>query len=165
MSTDVVSAGKVIGFHYTLRNDAGEVIDSSAGADPLHYLHGAGNIVPGLESELLGKKIGEAFQVIVAAADGYGERFEEGVHEVPRGQFPPEVEIEVGMQFGTEGPDGNPVPVWVADVTEDTVTIDFNHPLAGARLHFDIELVSMRDASSEEIAHGHPHGPGGHHHH
>jgi FKBP-type peptidyl-prolyl cis-trans isomerase SlyD len=165
MSTDVITTGKVVGFHYTLRNDAGEILDSSNGAEPLHYLHGGGNIVPGLENALHGKSAGESLKVTVAPGDGYGERHEAGVHRVPRDQFPPNVQIEVGMQFGTEGPDGEAVPVWVAAVDADAVTIDFNHPLAGQSLHFDVQLISVRDATDEEKAHGHPHGPGGHHHH
>jgi FKBP-type peptidyl-prolyl cis-trans isomerase SlyD len=162
--SDIVADGKVVGFHYTLRNDAAEVIDTSDGGRPLVYLHGASNIVPGLERELTGQAVGASMQVQVAPEDGYGVRYEEGVHQVPRAQFPPGVDIQVGMQFGAEGPDGNPMPVWVAAVGDDVVTIDFNHPLAGQTLHFAVEIVSIRDASAEEIAHGHPHGPGGHHH-
>lgn len=163
MSTPI-AAGKVVGFHYTLRNDAGEVVDSSDGVDPLTYMHGAGSIVPGLENALAGKTEGDAFTVVVPPTEGYGVRNEGMVHEVPRSQFPPDVEIEAGMQFGAQGPDGQAVPVWVAAVTDEAVTVDFNHPLAGQQLHFEITVASVRDATAEEVEHGHAHGPGGHDH-
>ncbi len=164
MASDVVAAGKVVGFHYTLRNDSGAVVDSSQGGEALSYLHGAGNIVPGLENALTGKKIGDQLKVKVSPSEGYGERFEEGVQQIPRDQFPPGIDIQVGMQFGAEGPDGSPVPVWVIGIAPDTVTIDFNHPMAGQNLNFEVAIASVRDASPEEMQHGHPHGPGGHHH-
>lgn len=163
MRSDVVTHGKVVGISYTLRSDSGQVIDASQGGEILHYLHGASNIVPGLEAALFGRAVGESLSVKVPPSEGYGDRYGGGVHEVPRHRFPPEADIVVGMQFGAEGPDREPVPVWVIDVTADTVTIDFNHPLAGQNLNFDVTIASVRDATPHEIAAGHPHGPGGGH--
>lgn len=150
-------------FHYTLRNDADEVIDSSEGKDPLAYLHGAGNIVPGLENALVGKSAGDQFKVSVDAAQGYGEKHDALVEEVPREAFQGIDKIEVGMRFQADS-DKGPMVVTVAAVSDDTVTVDGNHPLAGETLHFDIDVVEVREASAEEKEHGHPHGPGGHHH-
>lgn len=160
MST--VAANKVVTFHYTLTNDAGEQIDSSRGGQPLSYLHGAGNIVVGLEKQLTGKTIGDKLDAKVEAGEGYGERDERAVHRVSKAQFPPGMNIEKGMQFGAQGPDGSPVPVWVTGIEGDTVVVDFNHPLAGVRLNFAVEIVALRDATAEELAHGHPHGADGH---
>ncbi|MFT5153501.1 MAG: FKBP-type peptidyl-prolyl cis-trans isomerase SlyD [Planctomycetota bacterium] len=148
---------------YKLTDDQGEVIDSSDGGDPLAYLHGAGNLIPGLEAELQGKGGGDAFKVRIAPEDGYGERKEEMVQEVPRTQFPDDVEIEAGMQFQAPGPDGAAV-VTVVGVEGDKVKLDANHPLAGIALNFDVKIVEVRTASAEELEHGHVHGPGGHQH-
>lgn len=154
----------VVQMHYTLTNPDGEVIDSSAGREPLAYLHGSGNIVPGLERQLSGLAIGAKVTALVPAVEGYGEREDIEPQEVPRQQFPPNVDISAGMMFQAQTPDGRPFPVWVSKVEGDTVYIDPNHPLAGVDLKFDVEIVSVREASEEELAHGHPHGPGGHHH-
>jgi FKBP-type peptidyl-prolyl cis-trans isomerase SlyD len=162
MST--IADGKVVTFHYTLKNDAGEVIDSSSGLDPLTYLHGAGNIVPGLEAQLLGKSAGEAFDALVAAKDGYGEYVDEAVHQVTRTQFPPEMELAVGMQFGAHGPNGEQVACWVRKIEAENITVDFNHPLAGQRLHFAVQIIDVRDASAEEREHGHVHDANAHNH-
>lgn len=159
-----IAEGKVVTFHYTLKNDAGEVIDSSSGNEPLAYLHGAGNIVPGLEGALLGHAAGEAFDVTLAPKDGYGDYVDDVVHNVSRSQFPEGTEITVGMQFGAEGPEGQQVACWVRKVEADTVVVDFNHPLAGQTLHFSVTIVSVRDASDAEKQHGHVHGEHGHGH-
>ena len=160
------SAGddKVVTIHYTLRDDDGDIIDTSMGGEPLDYLHGHGGIVPGLEAALAGKHAGEKFNVSVKPADGYGEASGSQPKPVPREAFPEDLEIEVGMQFFAQGPNDEPVPVWIASVDDKTVLIDFNHPLAGQTLHFDVEVVGVRDATAEEIDHGHPHGEDGHHH-
>ncbi|MBI5431768.1 MAG: peptidylprolyl isomerase [Planctomycetes bacterium] len=163
-----VSDGVVVAIHYTLKNDAGETLDSSSGGDPLEYLHGAGNIVPGLESALTGKQLGEQLEVSVAPADGYGERDPRGVQKVPRNSFPPGVDLQPGMAFLADGPDGEPVQVWISALEADRVVIDLNHPLAGVTLHFEVQISALRAATAEEIEHGHPHGPdghGGHEHH
>lgn len=130
------------------------------------YLHGADNIVPGLERELEGKRVGDKLKVQVEPKDGYGERDEQAVHQVSRAQFPEDMPVQVGMQIGAQDPDeGHAIPAWITHVQGDLVTLDFNHPLAGVRLHFDVEIVAIREATAEELEHGHPHGPDGHHHH
>lgn len=159
-----ITKGKAVLMHYVLKNDGGEVLDSSEGQAPLAYLHGASNIVPGLEKELEGKKKGDKVSAAVAPAEGYGERDQRGVQQVGRDQFPEEAELEPGMQFMAENGDGSQFPFWITEIGDDEVTIDMNHPLAGETLHFDVEIVEVRDASEEELAHGHVHGPGGHHH-
>jgi FKBP-type peptidyl-prolyl cis-trans isomerase SlyD len=156
--------GAAVSFHYTLKNDAGEVLDSSSGGEPMTYLHGSGNIVPGLERELTGKVQGTHLEVRVEPVDAYGLRDRE-LEEVPRQAFPPGLEIKKGMMFQAETPEGHVVPLWVADVKGDTVFVDPNHPLAGVTLHFTVDIVEVRAATGEELAHGHVHGPGGHHHH
>jgi FKBP-type peptidyl-prolyl cis-trans isomerase SlyD len=165
MTAAIAGDNKVVSIHYTLRDDDGDVIDSSAGSEPLEYLHGHGGIVPGLEAALTGKAAGDKLKVTVAPADGYGEVEEPGPRPVPRTAFPADFEIEVGGQFFVSGPDGEPMPLWIAAVQGDQILVDHNHPLAGENLHFEVEVVSIRDASAEELEHGHPHGPDGHHHH
>jgi len=159
---DTIAADKVVIMHYTLKNDAGDVLDSSAGSDPLAYLHGADNIVPGLENALTGKSVGDKLNVEVAPAEGYGTRNAE-LFSVERTSFPADVDLVKGMQFVAEGANGL-IPLWVDRVEGDQVFVDPNHPLAGETLHFDVEIVDIRAASPDEIEHGHPHGPGGHHH-
>jgi FKBP-type peptidyl-prolyl cis-trans isomerase SlyD len=156
-----VASGKVVSIHYTLADDEGSVLDSSAGREPLAYLHGAGNIVPGLERELTGKRVGDALKVRVPPEEGYGLHDPRGVRRAPRSAFPPDAHIEAGMEFSVEVEDGRVVPVWIAAVEPDAITVDFNHPLAGVALNFDVTVTAIRDATAEEIAHGHPHGPGG----
>lgn len=158
-----IAERRVAAFHYTLTNDKGEVIDSSEGREPLVYLHGVGNIVPGLEREMSGKKAGDSFNVVVAPEEGYGVHHAQLIQQVPRAAFQGVDMIEPGMQFHANGPQG-PMTVTVAAVDGDTVTIDGNHPLAGQALYFAIEVTDVRDASPEEILHGHVHGAGGHHH-
>ncbi|WP_257388301.1 FKBP-type peptidyl-prolyl cis-trans isomerase [Tahibacter caeni] len=158
-----IAERRVAAFHYTLTNDKGEIIDSSEGREPLVYLHGVGNIVPGLEREMSGKKAGDSFNVVVAPEEGYGVHHAQLIQRVPREAFQGVDTIEPGMQFHANGPQG-PMTVTVAAVDGDTVTIDGNHPLAGQSLHFAIEITDVRDASPEEILHGHVHGAGGHHH-
>lgn len=153
----------VASFNYTLTNDAGEIIDSSEGRSPLAYLHGAGNIVPGLEKQMAGRKAGDRFDVVVAPEDGYGQPNPMLVQTVPREAFQGVDTIEVGMEFQAQTPQG-PLSVVVSKVDAEHVTVDGNHPLAGKTLHFAIEVTDVRDASVEELAHGHVHGPGGHHH-
>lgn len=149
--------------HYVLKNDAGEVLDSSEGDEPLAYIHGQGDIVEGLEKALAGKRKGEKLSVKVSAAEGYGERDAEKVQSVPRAMFEDGVNVEPGMQFQTRTPDGIAI-VTVTNVAGELVTIDANHPLAGETLHFAIEVMDVRACTPEELAHGHIHGAGGHHH-
>lgn len=153
----------VASFHYTLTNDAGDVLDSSEGREPLTYLHGASNIVPGLESQMTGRVAGDRFDADVAAADGYGEYVAELVQVVPRASFAGIDDLAVGMQFQAQTGQGA-LPVVITEIDGDDVTVDGNHPLAGETLHFAIEIVEVREASVEEVLHGHVHGAGGHHH-
>ena len=154
----------VASIHYTLKNDEGMVLDTSEGRDPLPYLHGAGNIIPGLEKALEGKQGGDQIQVAIEPQDAYGEYSPELVATLNRAMFEGVDELEVGMQFHASGPDGGMQIVTIRDVEGDDVIVDGNHPLAGQRLNFDVKVVSVRDASEEEVAHGHIHGEGGHHH-
>lgn len=159
-----IATQKAVSIDYTLTNDAGEVIDSSAGGAPLAYLHGAGNIIPGLERALEGKQSGDRVQVSVEPEDAYGEYSAELVATLNRSMFEGVDELEVGMQFHASAPDGSMQIVTIRDLEGDNVVVDGNHPLAGQRLNFDVTVVSVRDANPEEIAHGHIHGEGGHHH-
>ena len=157
-----VENGKVVSFHYTLTNAQGDVLDQSQ-EHPMPYLHGAGNIIPGLEKELAGKKVGDKLTVNVPAAEAYGEYHEQLVNDVPREAFQGVDNIEAGMQFQADTPEGVQV-ITVKAVNGETVTVDANHPLAGQDLNFDVEIVEVREATEEESAHGHVHGVGGHHH-
>ena len=150
-------------FHYTLTDAAGKVIDSSDGRAPLSYLHGAGNTVPGLEKQMSGKQQGDVFNVVVDPEEGYGMPNPAMVQVVPREALQGVETLEVGMEFQADTPQG-PMSVAIAKIDGDQVTVDGNHPLAGQPLHFSIEVTDVRDASLEELTHGHVHGPGGHHH-
>lgn len=159
-----ISQDKVVSIHYTLTGADGETLDSSRGrGEPLAYLHGHGNIIPGLENALTGKSAGDTLNVQVAPAEGYGERYEQLVQQVPRSAFEGVDTLEPGMQFQAET--GMGVRLFtITEVQGDQVTIDGNHPLAGQTLNFDVEVTEVRDASPEELEHGHVHGPGGHEH-
>lgn len=158
-----ITKDAVASIEYELKDDTGEVLDTSKGHGPLAYIHGAGNLIPGLESELEGKASGDSFKVRIAAEDAYGARNEDLVQDVPRSRFPEEAEIEPGVQFQAEGPAGIEI-VTVIAVEEETVKLDGNHPLAGVNLAFDVTVVDVRDATPTELEHGHVHGPGGHAH-
>ncbi|AND68759.1 peptidyl-prolyl cis-trans isomerase [Dyella thiooxydans] len=153
----------VVSFHYTLTDDQGTVIDSSAGREPLTYLHGVGQIVPGLEKEMAGRTVGDQFKVDVAPEEGYGVRHAELEQQVPREAFQGVEDIQPGMQFQGRGPQGV-INVTVTRIEDGVVHIDGNHPLAGQTLHFDVQVTEVREATAEEQQHGHVHGPGGHHH-
>jgi FKBP-type peptidyl-prolyl cis-trans isomerase SlyD len=159
-----VGKDKVVSVDYTLTDSTGNVLDTSKGQEPLLYLHGVGSIVPGLETALEGKSAGEEIAVTVPPEQAYGQRDENLVQDVPRTAFG-ESKVEPGMQFRAEGKNAGARLVSVVSVGEQTVRIDANHPLAGKTLHFDVKVVSVRDATREEVTHGHVHGPGGHHHH
>ncbi|MCK9532402.1 MAG: peptidylprolyl isomerase [Gammaproteobacteria bacterium] len=158
-----ITAKKVVTIDYTLTDEQGQVIDSSQGRDPLAYLHGFSNIIPGLESALEGRTSGDALNVKVAPTEAYGERDDALIQSVSRDLFEDANELEVGMRFQSVSEDGVRL-VTVVDVTDDTVTVDANHPLAGVTLTFDVTVVDVRDANDEELEHGHVHGPEGHHH-
>lgn len=153
----------VASFHYTLKNDAGEVLDSSSGAEPLTYLHGTGNIIPGLENALVGKKAGDKLQVTIPPDQAYGERNDKLVQRIPKDQFPEPDRLAAGMRFQINGPNG-PMILQVMEVTANEVVVDGNPELAGQTLHFDVEITEVRKATDEELEHGHVHGAGGHHH-
>ena len=154
---------KVVSIDYTLTGKDGNVLDSSQGKAPLQYLHGRGNIIPGLESALEGKNEGEQVKVSVPPGQAYGERDERMVQPVPRSSFQGVEKIEPGMQFQANTQAG-PRIVTIVGVTPDQVTVDANHPLAGQTLNFDVKVVGIRDATQEELSHGHAHGAGGHQH-
>jgi len=158
-----VAQDKVVSIHYTLKDDSGQVLDQSAADEPLAYLHGNGNLVPGLEKALEGKQAGDKVSVAVAPAEGYGERDERMVQTVPRDAFRGVEAILPGMRFNAQSDHGVHTVV-VTKVERDTVTVDGNHPLAGQTLHFEVEVGEVREPSAEELDHGHVHGPGGHHH-
>ncbi|MCO4292085.1 peptidylprolyl isomerase [Solitalea sp. MAHUQ-68] len=160
---ETVKNGKVVSISYTLTNDKKEVLDQSQPNQPLEYLHGSFNIIPGLEKELEGLQVGDAKIVTVVPAEGYGELNNELIFDANRQNFPPDAELEVGMQFQAQG-EGGPMVIRIVNIDGDKVTVDGNHPLAGETLHFDVKVEALRDASKEEMDHGHVHGPGGHHH-
>jgi FKBP-type peptidyl-prolyl cis-trans isomerase SlyD len=154
-----ISKHKVAAIHYTLRDNEGTIIDSSEGRDPLQYLHGAGNLIPGMEEGLEGKAKGEKLNLTIDPEKGYGEKDETLIQKVPRSAFGDQ-EVKPGMRFSTN--QGGVVTV--TNVNLDSITVDGNHPLAGVPLNFAVEIVEVRNATDEEITHGHVHGPGGHHH-
>jgi FKBP-type peptidyl-prolyl cis-trans isomerase SlyD len=158
-----ITQDQVVSIHYVLRDDAGEVIDRSAEGEPLSYLHGHGQLIPGLERELTGRKAGDRLQVTVPPGAAYGEYDRELVQRVPRRTLKGIGEVRVGMQLQARTPQGERL-VSVTQVGGDLVTLDGNHPLAGKTLHFEVEVAAVRAATEKELAHGHVHGPGGHHH-
>lgn len=159
-----ITQDAVVLIEYTLKGDDGTIFDTSEGRAPLAYLHGHGNLLPGVEAALLGKLTGDAVSVTLSASDGYGEVEAGLVAEVPIAEFPAD-EVEVGMQFRIGPSAEESRVVTVTGLNDETVTLDANHPLAGETLHFAIQVVEVRVATSEELEHGHVHGPGGHHHH
>jgi FKBP-type peptidyl-prolyl cis-trans isomerase SlyD len=158
-----IEKNRVVTLNYTLRDEQGTVIDSSSGRAPLAYLHGKGNILPGLEEALAGKAEGDALDVTVAPERGYGPRDERLVQIVPRAKFGEVEGLAAGMQVRVHGQQGARI-VTVVRVDRDFVTVDGNHPLAGRTLHFSVEVTGVRKATHEEVTHGHVHGPGGHRH-
>lgn len=146
----------VVSMHYTLTNDEGTVLDSSEGRDPLNFLQGAHNIIPGLEKAMLGKADGDEFSVTIEPEEAYGVRHEQMVQKVPRTAFQGVDNLAVGMQFQAETEQG-PVPVKITEIVGDVVTVDGNHELAGVRLTFQVNIVNVREASQEEMDHGHAH--------
>lgn len=162
MSKDTVQDGLVVSMDYKLTVD-GEVLDSSDDAGPLQFLAGYGNIVPGLEREMIGMKVGESKDVVVAPADGYGEFDAEAFMDVPRNEFPSDLQIEEGVELNVTDEDGQSQYARVESLTADNVHLDFNHPLAGAELHFNVKVIALREPTKEELDHGHVHEEGHHH--
>jgi len=145
--------------HYTLKNDAGKTIDSSVSAEPLSFIFGSGQIIPGLEEELDGKAKGDKVQATIAPEKAYGKRNDEMIQTVPKSQFEDSEEIKEGIQFQADTEDG-PVLLTVLEVRDEEVVLDSNHPLAGETLHFDVEITEVRTATKDEMDHGHVHGEG-----
>lgn len=157
-----IAAQKVVSIAYTLKGDDGEVIDSSTGRDPLVYIQGVGSLVPGLEKALEGKAAGDHVAVSISPDDGYGPRDESLLRKIPVRKLPAKVKVGARVRLET---DVGPVMVLVKAVAGDYATVDPNHPLSGMTLHFEVDVVAVRDATAEELAHGHVHTGGGHHHH
>ncbi|MEP0073851.1 MAG: peptidylprolyl isomerase [Marinomonas sp.] len=158
-----ITENTVVSMHYTLTDEQGQTLDSSVGQDPLVFLSGAQNIIDGLDKALQGKAAGEKLAVSVAPEEGYGAVHQELIQKVPAENFQGVDDIQVGMQFMAQTPGGEQ-PVTVIGVEEDGIMLDGNHPLAGKTLNFDVEIVDVREASTEELEHGHVHGEGGHQH-
>lgn len=164
MTVDKVAQDVVVSFNYRLSLEDGSLVEESEAGEPLVYLHGHDNIIPGLESALAGMKIGEKKSVVVAAEDAYGEYDPDALETIDREDLPPQLKPEVGMLLTMEDDEGNAFMAQVVDVDDDFITVDFNHPMAGEELHFDVTIVDLRPATKEEMTHGHAHGEGGHHH-
>jgi FKBP-type peptidyl-prolyl cis-trans isomerase SlyD len=152
-----VQDGQIVSMDYTLHVD-GEIVDASEENEPLEFLQGAGNIIPGLESALYGMSIGESKRVAVMPGDGYGELDPEAFADIVRSDFPAEIPLEKGVEIEMSDQDGNPMYARIDSFDAETVKLDFNHPLAGKTLNFEVKVVALREASAEEIEHGHAHG-------
>ena len=159
---DTVENDLVVAIDYSLRVD-GEIIDESSEQEPLEYLQGHQNIIPGLEREMLGMKIGESKEVEVSPEEGYGKADPEAMMEVPKNQFPDHIPAEVGTELQVENENGDPVYARIDKVENNIVTLNFNHPLAGKKLHFTVKVLALREPNPEELDHGHVHGHGHHH--
>jgi len=147
----------VVSMHYKLTDDQENLLDSSEGKDPMNYLHGAGHIISGLEKALIGKTVGDALKVKIEPTEGYGEVMPHLIQKIEKSTFEDVESLEVGMAFDAQAPDGSNQRIVVKDIEVDEVTIDANHPLAGVNLNFDVEIVNIREATKEEISHGHVH--------
>ena len=158
-----ISANKVVSIHYTLTNDKGEVLDSSSGKAPLAYLHGNKNIISGLENALAGKEVGAKFNITIPPEEAYGVHDEALIQVIPKSVFQGIDSVEPGMQFQAKSDEGIQV-VTVTKVDGDKITVDGNHALAGETLNFNVEVADIREATAEELQHGHVHGPHGHGH-
>jgi FKBP-type peptidyl-prolyl cis-trans isomerase SlyD len=158
-----IANDSVVSIEYRLHLGDGKTIDESDPGEPLVYLHGYEQIVPGLEKALEGKKVGESLKVTVTPEEGYGEYDPDGVEEVPREDFPPDMELEAGGIVSATDEEGDEVDFLVKEVRPKTVVVDFNHPLAGKTLHFEVTVREVRAATKEELEHGHAHGPGHEH--
>lgn len=158
-----IAKNKVVAIDYTLTDAKGEVLDKSSKGKPLHFIQGAGNLIPGLEKALEGKAAGETLKAQIPHAEAYGPRDESLMQVIEKENFGDIQDLKVGMELEAESEDGVRIITIVA-IEGDNVTVDGNHPLAGVDLTFDVKIVEVRDATAEEIGHGHVHGPGGHHH-
>lgn len=161
----MIKEGTVVSLRYRLTDPDGVELDRAEVEEPFQYLHGSGQIIPGLEKALLGLLVGAKKQVVIPPADGYGEIDEQLITRAKKGQFPSGQEVKVGMQFAADVGQNQPVVFTITNMEGDDIDLDGNHPLAGVTLHFDVEVLGVREATAEEKQHGHAHGPGGHHDH
>lgn len=159
-----VADDRVVLFHYVLKDEAGEVLDAS-GEHAMVYLHGHHNIVPGLEKQLTGKAVGDELTAVVPPEEAYGTFDEEAYQKVPRKEMPKDLDLQVGMPLHFRASDGRIATLFVTDIKGAWVTVTSNHPLAGKTLTFDVAITGIREATPDELTHGHAHGPDGHHHH
>jgi FKBP-type peptidyl-prolyl cis-trans isomerase SlyD len=162
--TAVIDKDMVATVHYTGTFPDGEVFDSSIDRDPLQFLVGHSQMIPGFEEEMMGAAVGEKREFTLTPDRAYGEKDDEAIQQVPRDQFPPEMPLEVGVMGAAQTEQGQQMPFIITDISDDIVTVDFNHQMAGKTLRFSVEVVDVRAAAAEEMSHGHVHGPGGHHH-
>ncbi|HCY76852.1 MAG: peptidylprolyl isomerase [Ignavibacterium sp.] len=160
-----IELNKVVTLNFTLKDDSGNILDTTDNGGPFSYISGKNMVLPKLEEAVNGMIIGTKKNLKLNAADGYGDYNDDAVQVVGKENFPQDFVLEAGMEYMASNPEGVQMPFIITSVEDETVTIDFNHPLAGKNLNFDLELVDVRDATAEELAHGHVHGAGGHHHH
>lgn len=158
-----ISDGMVVDLNYTLKVDE-QVVDSSEGGEPIKFIQGEGHIIEGLEKELYGMKIGDDKDVVVSPEDGYGDLNTEAIVDVPKEEFPEEIPLKPGTELKVQNQSGETMNARIAAVEQDSVRLDFNHPLAGKELHFQVTVNDLREATEEEKEHGHIHGEGGHNH-
>lgn len=158
-----VGKNMVVSLNYTLKNSEGQVLDTSEGREPLVYLHGAGNLIPGLEAQIEGHEKGAVLDIVVEPEHAYGNRRDDLYRVVPKSGFQGNEEMQVGMQVQLETDQGLAIAS-ISAIEGEEVTLDMNHPLADMQLHFNVDIVDLREATEDEISHGHVHGPGGHHH-
>jgi len=151
-----ITDGKVVAFHHVLTDSSNVVLESTVGQQPTIYLHGAGNIIPRIEIALSGRSAGDTIDITLEPADAYGDRIEAGVVRFPRTHFPPDANLQAGNEYSARGPDGNAYPIWIVSDEGEEVVVDFNHPLAGERLHYELSVQSVRDATPDERDKGEP---------
>jgi len=159
-----VADNAVVGIEYTLKDSEGEVLDTSEGRGPLAYVHGKGGIIPGLQEALAGHSVGDELEVVVPPEKAYGQRNDQLLNRVPKEAFGGKLEFELGLQFPVQDQNGQMRMVTLVHIEDDAVVLDANHPLAGLELTFQVKIVEVREATAEELEHGHAHGPGGHSH-
>ena len=159
-----ILTNKIVTFNYTLKDDQGNQLDSTNKGEPFSFITGSMQVLPGLEEALSSMIIGSKKNIKLAAVDAYGEYDEGAIQKVKRNLFPEEAELEIGKTYFAHSPEGQHLQFVITQVENEDITVNFNHPLAGKDLEFDVELLDVRDATPEEISHGHVHGLGGHHH-
>ena len=159
-----LAQNKVVTMNYTLKDDQGNIIQTTNNSRPFQFLSGNQQILPKLESEIDAMIIGSKKNVKIAAAEAYGEYSKQAIQQVKKESFPADVDLKVGMEFVSNSPEGHQMPFVIKEIKNEEITVDFNHPLAGMDLEFDVELIDIRNATPEEMQHGHVHGPDGHHH-